>query len=71
MPQPEPKLPIATDRLMKADEARALLGVSEATFKRMLRQGRLQRVIPNQRGMRFRLSDVQKLIAEGAPESAA
>jgi excisionase family DNA binding protein len=54
-----------TDRLLRVDEAADLLGVKPATLYQWTYQRRIPVVKLMGRALRFRESDLQKLIAEG------
>jgi excisionase family DNA binding protein len=61
-PTPEQR---RTDRLLRVDEAADLLGVKPATLYQWAYQRRIPVVKLMGRALRFRESDLQKLIAEG------
>ena len=53
------------DRLLKVEEAAAMLGLKPATLYQWAYQRRIPVVKLMGRALRFRESDLQKLIAEG------
>jgi excisionase family DNA binding protein len=56
---------LVPDRLLKVDEAAAMLGLKPATLYQWTYQRRIPVVKLMGRALRFRESDLQKLIAEG------
>ena len=53
------------DRLLRADEAAALLGVSRRMIHRLVSTGDLEKIKLG-KAARFRLSDIESLMREGA-----
>ena len=50
------------DRLLTAEEVGKMLSLGTITIKRMVRRGQLPAIRLNQNVVRFRLSDVERLI---------
>jgi excisionase family DNA binding protein len=57
--------PLVPDRLLKVDEAAAMLGLKPATLYQWAYRRRIPVVKLMGHALRFRESDLQKLIAEG------
>lgn len=54
-----------TDRLLTQEEAQAMLGLAPATFRRLAKAGNVPRVPVGARLVRYRLSDIQRIVREG------
>jgi predicted DNA-binding transcriptional regulator AlpA len=53
------------DRLLTQEEAQAMLGLAPATFRRLAKAGNVPRVPVGARLVRYRLSDIQRIVREG------
>lgn len=54
---------LATSDTLTLQEACKLLGVSEATLRRKIKQGKIRYTKPNGKDYRFKRSDILKLVA--------
>ena len=57
-------LPMPTDRLIRAGDAAEILGVSQTTIGRFVKEGVLKPYYVNSEQRRFKLSEVNSLITE-------
>ncbi len=61
-----PAAPAIRDRLLTTDEVCRLLAISRSTLHQLRRRGVIEAVIVGTRTVRFRASDIERLIEHGA-----
>jgi excisionase family DNA binding protein len=64
-PAPSGDLPADSDRLLTQEEVQEMLSVSRPSLQRLVAAGGLQKVPLGARLVRYRLSDVQRIVRDG------